>query len=297
MTLPLSGLWVALATPFRTDGELDLPALGRLTRHVALGGADVLVALGSTGEAATLDELERDRVLACCLDAAGATPVVAGTGSNDTRQSAERTRRARELGAAGALVVTPYYNKPTPAGLELHYRRVADAAPGLALVAYNVPGRTGINLRPSTLERLWAIPELVAVKESSGDLAQIGEIARTLPAGRALLAGDDALALASIAVGAAGLVSVAGNLVPGEVAGLVAAARSGDLAAARRAHYRLLPLFDALFAESNPIPLKAGLFALGLASDVVRPPLSRAEEGTRSRLAAALGALAGRDAA
>lgn len=297
MTLPLSGLWVALATPFRADAELDLPALRRLVRHVTLGGADVLVALGSTGEAATLDELERDRVLACCLDAAGTTPVVAGTGSNDTRRSAERTRRARELGAAGALVVTPYYNKPTPAGLERHYATVAAAAPGLPLVAYNVPGRTGINLRPATLERLWAIPELAAVKESSGDLAQIGEIARTLPAGRALLAGDDALALASVAVGASGLVSVAGNLLPCELAGLVAAARRGDLAEARRLHYRLLPLFDALFAESNPIPLKAGLAALGIASDVVRLPLTRAEETTRRRLAGLLGPLAGRDAA
>ncbi len=288
MTLDLSGLSVALATPFTAIGEVDLPAFRKLVRHVVAGGVDVLVPLGSTGEAATLLEVERDAVISACMEESAGRPVVVGTGSNATRQAAAWTRRAQGLGAAGALVVTPYYNKPTPAGLVAHYAAVAEAAPGLPLVAYNVPGRTGLNLAPAALMRLWENPQVVAVKESSGNLAQIGEIARTLPSGKQLLSGDDNLALASIAVGAAGLVSVLANLLPGETAALVGAARGGALAEARRLHQQLLPLMDALFLESNPIPLKAGLKLLGLCEDLVRLPLVPADAATRSRLAEAL---------
>lgn len=291
--LECAGLWVALATPFRADGELDLPALRRLVRHVVDGGVEVLVALGSTGEAATVDDEERDRVIAACLDEAGDCPVVAGTGSNDTRRAAAWTRRAQELGAAGALVVTPYYNKPTAGGLERHYAALAAAAPGLPMVAYNVPGRTGSNLTPAALARLWENPQVVAVKESSGNLAQIGEIARTLPVGKALLSGDDGLALPAIAVGAVGLVSVVANALPRETRALVDAARAGDLAEARRLHYLLLPVIDALFTESNPIPLKAALSQLGLCGDTPRLPLTPAEEPTRRRLAATLAGVLG----
>ena len=288
MTLDLSGLSVALATPFTAAGEVDLPAFRKLVRHVVTGGVDVLVPLGSTGEAATLLEAERDALIAACLEEAAGRPVVVGTGSNATRQAAAWTRRAQGLGAAGALVVTPYYNKPTPSGLVAHYAAVAEAAPDLPLVVYNVPGRTGLNLTPATLARLWENPQVVAVKESSGNLAQIGEIARALPAGKQLLSGDDNLALASMAVGAAGLVSVLANLLPGETAAMVGAARGGNLAEARRLHLQLLPLMDALFLESNPIPLKAGLRLLGLCGDAVRLPLVPAEAATRKRLAEAL---------
>ena len=288
MTLDLSGLSVALATPFTAAGEVDLPAFRQLVRHVVTGGVDVLVPLGSTGEAATLLEAERDALITACLEESAGRPVVVGTGSNATRQAAAWTRRAQGLGAAGALVVTPYYNKPTPAGLVAHYAAVAEAAPGLPLVVYNVPGRTGLNLTPATLARLWENPQVVAVKESSGNLAQIGEIARALPAGKQLLSGDDNLALAAMAVGAAGLVSVLANLLPGETAAMVGAARGGNLAEARRLHLQLLPLMDALFLESNPIPLKAGLRLLGLCGDAVRLPLVPAEAATRKRLAEAL---------
>ena len=288
MTLDLSGLSVALATPFTAAGEVHLPAFRKLVRHVVTGGVDVLVPLGSTGEAATLLEAERDAVIAACLEECAGRPVVVGTGSNATRQAAAWTRRAQELGAAGALVVTPYYNKPTPSGLVAHYAAVAEAAPGLPLVVYNVPGRTGLNVAPATLARLWENPQVVAVKESSGNLAQIGEIARALPPGKQLLSGDDNLALASMAVGAAGLVSVLGNLLPGETAAMVGAARGGALAEARRLHQQLLPLMDALFLESNPIPLKAGLRLLGIGEDAVRLPLVPAEAATRKRLAEAL---------
>lgn len=284
---PFGGLGVALATPFRTtDHAVDVPAFRRLVRHVVDGGADFLVVLGSTGEAATLVESERDTLIAACLEEAGSLPVVVGTGHAATRQTVTWTHRARQLGASGVLVVTPYYNKPTADGLVVHYEAVA--AVGLPIIAYNVPGRTGTNLNPATLERLWAIPELVALKESSGNLVQIGEMARTLPRGKVLLSGDDNLALASIAAGASGLISVLGNLLPAETAALVAAARLSDFATARQLQQRLLPLMDALFLESNPIPLKAALAAAGLGSDALRLPLLPAVASTRTRLEAAL---------
>ena len=288
MTLDLSGLAVALATPFTPAGELDLLAFRKLVRHVVAGGVDTLVPLGTTGESSTLLDAERDAVIAACLEESSGRRVVVGTGHNATRQAAAMTRRAQELGAAGALVVTPYYNKPNPDGLVAHYAAIAEAAPGFPLVAYNVPGRTGLNVVPALLMRLWQNPQVVAVKESSGSLAQIAEVARTLPPGKTLLSGDDNLALASLAVGAAGLVSVLGNVLPGETAAMIAAARRGNTLEALRLHQQLLPLMDALFAESNPVPLKAALQLLGIGEDTVRLPLMPASATTRTLLAEAL---------
>ena len=292
MTL-FTGMLVALATPFTPDSAVDLPAFRRLVRHVLAGGADGLVVLGSTGEAATLLEPERDALISACLEEAGPVPVIAGTGSNATRQTAVWTRRAQELGAQGALVVTPYYNQPTPGGLVAHFEAVTQAAPGLPVIIYNVPGRTGLNLLPSTLALLWQNPQLVAVKESSGNLAQIGEIARTLPAGKTLLSGDDGLALAAIAVGASGLVSVLGNVLPRETKQLVDLALAGRRAEAVALHQALLPLMDALFLESNPIPTKAALALKGICGDTLRLPLAAASEATRARLAELIAAGAG----
>jgi len=280
-----TGLSVALATPFTTSFDVDLPAFRRLVRHVVAGGADHLVVLGSTGEAATLLDPERDALIGACLEEAGTASVVVGTGSNATRQAAAWTRRAQELGAHGALVVTPYYNKPTPAGLVAHFQAVTDAAPGLPVIIYNVPGRTGLNVTPATLNLLWANPQLVAVKESSSNLAQIGEIARTLPLGKALLSGDDNMALAAIAVGAEGLVSVIGNLLPRRTKQMVDLALDGQRADAITLHQALLPIMDALFVESNPIPLKAALAIKGICGDTVRLPLVAAGPATRDRLA------------
>jgi 4-hydroxy-tetrahydrodipicolinate synthase len=288
MTLDLSGLAVALATPFTAAGDLDLPAFRRLVRHVVGGGVDTLVPLGTTGEASTLLDAERDALITACLEESSGRTVLVGTGHNATRLAAAMTKRAQALGAAGALVVTPYYNKPTPDGLVAHYAALAEAAPGFPLVAYNVPGRTGLNVTPPVLQRLWENPQVVAVKESSGSLAQIAEIARTLPPGKTLLSGDDNLALASLAVGASGLVSVLANALPRETAGMIAAARRGNTLEALRLHQQLLPLMDALFLESNPIPLKAALKLLGLGEDAVRLPLVPASPATRTRLAEAL---------
>jgi 4-hydroxy-tetrahydrodipicolinate synthase len=249
------------------------------------GGVDNLVVLGSTGEAATILEAERDALITACLEEAGTVPVVAGTGSNATAQAAAWTRRAQALGVQGALVVTPYYNKPTPGGLVAHFQAVTQAAPGLPVIIYNVPGRTGLNLLPATLSLLWQNPQLVAVKESSGNLAQIAEIARTLPQGKVLLSGDDNLALASMAVGASGLVSVLANVLPAEAKRLVDLALAGRRAEAIAQHQALLPLMDALFLESNPIPTKAALALKGICSDTLRLPLVAASAATRARLA------------
>lgn len=288
MSVDFRGLAVALATPFQADGALDPEGYRRLVRHVVTGGTDVLVALGSTGEAATLTAAERDAVIGATLEEAGDRVVVVGTGHNNTAEAATMTARAQELGAHGALVVSPYYNKPTPGGLVEHYRRVAEAAPDLPLLVYNVPGRTGSNITPATLARLWDNPQVVAVKESSGNLAQIAEVARTLPAGKVLLSGDDNMVLGSIAVGASGLVSVLGNLLPAECKAMVEAARAGDLATAREHFHRLLPVMDALFVESNPIPLKAGLAMFGIAGDTVRLPLVSCTDAARDGLRQAL---------
>jgi 4-hydroxy-tetrahydrodipicolinate synthase len=287
----LTGLHVACATPFDASGGVDLKAYGRLVARLLGEGVDVIVALGSTGEAATLDDDERDRILEAAVAAARGKPVVAGCGTNDTKTTAALMKRARARGASAALVVTPYYNKPTPDGIVAHFRAAADAAPDLPIVAYNVPGRTGTNMKPSTIARLWEIPQVVALKESSGDLAQIAEIARTLPPTKLLLAGDDQLALASIAVGARGLVSVAGNVVPSAMKALVDAALHGRLDEARAHNARLLPLMDALFLESNPIPTKAALAWQRLSHAKPRLPLTEATAATKARLAALLEAL------
>ncbi len=289
--LNFTGLSVALATPFTPTFDVDFPAFRRLVRHVVAGGADNLVVLGSTGEAATLLEPEREALITACLEEAGTAKVVAGTGSNATPQAAAWTRRAQELGAHGALVVTPYYNKPTPAGLVAHYQAVTDAAPGLPVIIYNVPGRTGLNVVPSTLAMLWQNPALVAVKESSGNMAQISEIARTLPLGKALLSGDDSMALPAIAVGASGLVSVIGNVLPRETKQLVDLALAGRRGEAIALHQALLPLMDALFLESNPIPTKAALALRGICGDTVRLPLVAAGAATRARLAELLSSM------
>jgi 4-hydroxy-tetrahydrodipicolinate synthase len=287
----LSGLGVALATPFikgngRNGAEsVDLPAFRALVRRVLDGGTDFLVVLGSTGEAATITDDERDQVITAALEEAGNAPVVVGTGHNSTAAAVALSSRAAALGAHALLVVTPYYNKPQPAGLVAHFKAVAEAAPGLPIIAYNVPGRTGLNVVPSTLAKLWEIPQVVAVKESSGNLAQIGEIARTLPPGKILLAGDDAFALPAIALGASGLVSVIGNILPKETKALVHAALSGDILTARAIHVRLLPVMDALFLESNPVPLKAALELDGQCQGAVRLPLVPASEATRTALA------------
>lgn len=285
------GLGVALATPFLSDGGLDRSALVRLCQHVTGGGANFLVALGSTGEAAMLDAGERDAVIELVREHAGEVPVFVGTGAPSTSQTIALSHRAAELGADGALVVVPPYTKPTQAGIVAHFRAVADAVPEFAIIAYNVPGRTGTNLTPATLSQLWQLESVIAVKESSGDLGQIARMATELPAQKTLLAGDDALALPIIAVGGHGLVSVAGNLVPALMRDLVATARADAMEQAQAQNAALLPLFDALGNEPNPIPVKTALAVLGICEPAMRLPLLVAGDETRQLLQRALAGL------
>jgi len=293
----LKGLGVALATPFlpaygqdgkpsaEDAGGLDLPAWRRLVRHVLDGGADFLVVLGSTGEGATVLESERGDLMRAAREECRGKPLVLGTGHNSTARAAALAKDAALLGADAILVVIPYYNKPQIAGLEAHYRAVAAAAPDLPIIVYNVPGRTGLNLAPKDLPRLWAIPQVVAVKESSGNLAQIAEIVRTLPPGKHVLSGDDGLSLAEMAVGASGLISVAGNLLPKEFKALVDAALAGRREEAVALNSKLVPLMDAMFLESNPAPLKAALAAAGICGESLRLPLAKVQAATRERVA------------
>lgn len=288
MSAPFSGLCVALATPFTPGQEVDFPAFRRLVKHVAEGGADGLWVLGTTGEAPTITDGERDALITATLEESRGCQVVVGTGSNDTRKTIAMTRRAKELGAHGALVIIPYYNKPTPSGIVAHFKAIADAVPGFPLVVYNVPGRTGVNLAPATLAQLWEIPQVVALKESTGNLAQISEILRTLPEGKTLLSGDDYMAVATIALGGSGVVSVIGNALPRQIKTLVDLALAGKRSEAASLHAKLYPLMDALFMESNPIPVKALLAQLDLCADTMRLPLVPAQPATHACLAECL---------
>jgi 4-hydroxy-tetrahydrodipicolinate synthase len=281
------GLFTAVVTPFRDDA-VDETALRELVERQIAAGVDGIVPCGSTGEAATLSYAEHRRVIEICIEAvAGRVQVLAGTGSNSTREAIELTRHARDAGADGALLVSPYYNKPTQDGVVAHYAAVARDT-RLPLVAYNIPGRTGSKLLPATIARLAEIEHVVGIKESSGDLDQISRVVATCPEGFCVLSGDDVLTLPVIAVGGRGVISATANVAPRQMVELVRAARAGELARARRLHLRLLPLFDALFCETNPIPVKAALALLGLAEDEIRLPLTPLTAPNRERLRATL---------
>jgi 4-hydroxy-tetrahydrodipicolinate synthase len=285
----LAGSGTALITPFRR-GEIDKPALRDLVEFQIAGQTSSLVPCGTTGEAATMSAAEVEWVVAIVAEqAAGRIPIIAGTGGNNTAAVIDRTRRVRALGAVAALVVTPYYNKPTQAGLFAHFTAVADAA-DLPIVLYNVPGRTGVNLLPETVVRLAAHPRIVGIKEASGSLDQASQIVREAPADFVVLSGDDSLTLPIIGVGGRGVISVAANIVPGPVAALVAAALAGDFARARAIHLDLFDLFRALFVETNPAPVKTAAAMLGLCEPELRLPLVPLTESSRFRLEAALAA-------
>jgi 4-hydroxy-tetrahydrodipicolinate synthase len=278
----------AIVTPFGEDGRVDHGGLARLVRWQIESGIDGLVPCGTTGEGATLSDAEHREVLSTVVRAAGGrVPVVAGVGSNDTERTLAAARRAAEAGADALLVVTPYYNKPNRSGMLAHYRAVAGAT-ALPVVVYNVPGRTGQNLGAAWILELARIPGIVGVKEASGNLEQIAAILADRPAGFALLSGDDALALPTVALGAEGVISVVSNEAPGEMAQLIAAARRGDLVRSRELHYRLLPLMRANFSETNPVPVKLALECLGRCSARVRLPLGPAAESTRDEVTTAL---------
>jgi len=294
----LRGALTALVTPFTPDGALDEAAYRRLCAWQVMAGIDGLVPVGTTGESPTLTPDERDRCIEIAVTTARersdgrVVPVVAGTGSNDTRASIEATRRAAALGADAALVVTPYYNKPDQRMLDAHFRAIADEG-GLPIVVYNVPGRTGANVEADTFLRLAEHPRVIAVKEASANIEQIAVICRDRPRDVAVLSGDDAATLAVLAMGGDGVISVASNEVPGELAAMVGAWHAGDLARTRRIHDRLLPLFRANFQGApNPVPAKAAMVAMGLLDDdVLRAPLLPLADAPRERLTTVLRSL------
>ena len=290
----IRGAFTALVTPFDANGALDEPALSRLVSWQLRAGIDGLVPCGTTGESPTLSVAERERVIATTVEIVARragpdrVPVVAGTGTNDTAATIRATRRAAELGADAALVVAPYYNRPDQRMLTAHFTAVADEG-GLPIVVYNVPPRTGTNIEADTTLRLAEHPRIVAVKEASGNLEQIATVIRDRPEGFAVMAGDDAWALAVLAMGGDGVISVASNEIPGEMAALCAAAQAGDWERARRLHDRWLPLFRANFRGGpNPVPVKSALATMGLIQDQLRLPLLSLDEPARGRLAALL---------
>jgi 4-hydroxy-tetrahydrodipicolinate synthase len=285
------GTMTALATPMR-NGGVDEEALRRLVSDQIVGGVDVLVPCGTTGEGATLTPEETTRVIRISVEESGGrAPVIAGCGSNSTATTIENCRRAREAGAQAALVVTPYYNKPQQEGLFRHFEAVAQKG-GLPVVLYNVPSRTSVDLLAETVGRLAKVPGIVGIKEASGTITRSIEILEVLD-GRPfdLIAGDDAFTLPVLALGGDGVISVASNLVPDRVSAVVRLFGKGDLAGAQRAQVALQPLIRALFMETSPAPCKAGMQILGKASDEIRLPLVPASEATREKLKAALAKL------
>ncbi len=281
------GVFTALVTPFR-DGEVDEQALRELVELQVAAGVDGVAPCGSTGEAATLSHAEHGRVVQIVVEAARRRiQVLAGTGSNNTRESIELTRHARRVGADGALLISPYYNKPTQEGIVAHYEAIARDT-GFPLVVYNIPGRTASNILPETLARLADVEQVVGVKEASGDIAQISEVVVRCPEAFVVLSGDDALTLPVLAVGGRGVISTTSNVAPRDVVELVRAFRAGDHARALQVHQRLLPLFKALFCETNPIPVKAALALQGRIRDEIRLPLTKLAQANRERLQVAL---------
>jgi 4-hydroxy-tetrahydrodipicolinate synthase len=282
----LAGVTVALVTPFR-GGEVDYQALGRLVDWQIEQGTPTISPVGTTGESPTLSHEEHERVIAAVVErVAGRARVMAGTGSNATSEAIRLTRFAQRAGADAALVVAPYYNRPTQEGLYRHYAALADAC-DLPIVVYNVPARTGRNVEPATVARLSKFPHVVAVKEAAGSLDQVSELVDRTD--MAILSGDDSLTLPMLAVGAVGVVSVVANLVPRDVMAMVEAFGRCDLATAKALHRRLFPLCrDLLGLAPNPIPVKTALELLGRCPGELRLPLEAPDEGVRASLARTL---------
>jgi 4-hydroxy-tetrahydrodipicolinate synthase len=277
------GAITALVTPFR-NGRLDEEAYRAHIDWQIREGVTAVVPCGTTGESATLSHEEHERVIDIAVDEArGRVPVLAGTGSNSTAEAVRLTRHAKEAGADGALLIAPYYNKPTQEGLYEHYRKVAEEAK-FPLVLYNVPGRTGVNLLPETVGRLSQVPEVVGIKEATGDLKQVSEVLERCGDRISVLSGDDFTILPLLALGGHGVISVLSNVVPRDVSEMVGAFEGGDLAAARALHFKTQPLARALFFETNPIPVKTALALLGRMEPELRLPLCAMQRPTREKL-------------
>ena len=284
--MEFTGSMTALVTPFR-DGKVDESALRGLVKRQVEGGSSAIVPVGTTGESPTLSADEADRVIAIVIEEAkGKVKVIAGTGSYDTRASVERSKLAKKAGADAVLIVCPYYNKPGQQGIYLHFKAIAEDG-GLPVMVYTIPGRSVVNITPDTIAKLAGVKGIAAVKEASGNLTQMSEVIAA--AGNLdVLSGDDALTLPLLAIGGRGVVSVASNVAPELMVEMTAAGLSGDFTKARALHYRLLPLFRALFAETNPIGVKAAMASLGLMGPEIRLPMTPMEPAPLARLEAVM---------
>ncbi|MFH1243518.1 MAG: 4-hydroxy-tetrahydrodipicolinate synthase [Pseudomonadota bacterium] len=281
------GSIVAIVTPFK-EGKVDEETFRELIEFQIENGTNAIVPCGTTGESATLTMREHDRVIDIAVEAVNKRiPVIAGTGGNSTSEAIELTKHAKEVGADGTLQVTPYYNKPTQEGLYQHFKAIAKAVP-LPQVLYNVPGRTGVNMLPETVARLAELPEVVAVKEASGNLAQMAEIVKLAGDNIVLLSGDDNVTLPVLSLGGKGVVSVVANIVPKETAALVSAWEDGNLERAKELFYKLFNLCQAMFYETNPIPVKTSLALMGKINDEMRLPLYRMAPANLEKLKKAL---------
>ncbi|WP_255150746.1 4-hydroxy-tetrahydrodipicolinate synthase [Halorarius halobius] len=279
-----AGVFPALTTPFHDDGSIDFETLRENVRRLERGGVHGIVPVGTTGESATMTHDEHVEVIEATVDAVDSVPVVAGSGSNNTREALELSERAADAGADGLLLISPYYNKPEPAGMENHFRTVADAV-DLPQIIYNVPSRTGRNIAVQTAVNLAGHENVVGYKAASGDLNRVAEVVeRTADENFTVLSGDDQLTLPIMSMGGTGTISVAGNVEPERTSRMVEHALDGDYAAARELHYELGPLFRALFIESNPIPVKEALAIRGHMPATMRSPLSRMGEENLDRL-------------
>ena len=286
------GTGTALVTPFKKDGSLDESALRRLVDHQVRGGVEAIVPVGTTGESPSLNHAEYERVFEIVNEQAkGKVKIFGGAGSNSTQTAIEHARLVQTMGLDAALIVGPYYNKPTQEGYFQHYRAIADAV-DIPIIVYNVPGRTGGNIEAATTLRLAEeIPNIVAVKEASGNLAQIMEIARNKPKDFSLLSGDDAMTLPLVSVGGDGCISVVANEIPRAFSDMVRACLKGKWSTALELHNKFLPLMTVNFIESSPIPVKAALAMMGLIEEVYRLPLVRIQEKNREKLRAVLAGL------
>ena len=281
------GALTALVTPFR-NGRLDEEGLRELIDWQIREGVHGLVPCGTTGESATLSHEEHERVIDITVDEARRrVPVIAGSGSNNTAEAIRLTRHAKEAGADGALLITPYYNKPTQEGLFQHYRKIAEEAK-FPLVLYNVPGRTGVNLLPDTVARLAEIPDIVGIKEATGDLKQVSDVLEKSGDKITVLSGDDFTVLPLLCLGGKGVISVVSNVAPADMAQMVMVHEAGDSEKARALHYKTQPLARALFLETNPIPVKTALSLMGKMTGELRLPLCPMQEGNRAKLESAL---------
>lgn len=278
-----SGSLVAIVTPFRR-GAFDEQSYGELIEFHIANGTRGIVPCGTTGESATLSHAEHERVVALTVEIVNQrVPVIAGTGSNATDEAIAFTRHAKRVGADGALLITPYYNKPTQEGLYRHYAAVAQAV-DLPLILYNIQGRTSVNMTPETIARTAHLPNVVGIKEGSGSLGQVSEIIHQCGEAFTILSGDDPLTVPMMALGAKGVITVTANVAPKEMANMVNAALAGNFAEARTWHFKLAPLFKALFYETNPIPVKEALSIMNKIDPDIRLPLTRLSSDNRDRL-------------